>query len=197
MEQTTILKDNTANPAPLGLAGFGLTTMLLNIHNAGFFELNTMIAAMGIFYGGIAQVIVGIMEWKKNNTFGTIAFTSYGLFWLSLVFIWLMPAGEKVQASSPAGMAAYLGLWGIFSTFLFIGTFKATRALQIVFGLVVLLFFLLMLAYAFHGCEIGHTFHIIAGFEGILCGAAALYAGMAQVLNEMYGRVVLPIHPKK
>lgn len=198
MEQTIITKDTTANPAPLGLAGFGLTTMLLNIHNAGFFELNTMIAAMGIFYGGLAQVIVGIMEWKKNNTFGTVAFTSYGLFWLTLVFIWLMPGGEKVEKTSAAGLATYLGMWGIFSTFLFIGTFKASRALQIVFGLVVLLFFLLSLAYAFHNCEhISHIFHKLAGFEGILCGAAALYTGMAQVLNEMYGRIVLPINPKK
>jgi len=74
------LKDTTANPAPLGLLGFGLTTVLLNFHNAGFYELNTMILAMGIFYGGIAQIIAGMMEWKKNNTFGTTAFTSYGLF---------------------------------------------------------------------------------------------------------------------
>jgi len=186
--------DTTANPAPLGLAGFGLTTMLLNIHNAGFFELNTMIAAMGIFYGGLAQIITGIMEWKKNNTFGTVAFTSYGFFWLSLVAIWFLPAGEKVQASSPASMATYLGLWCIFSTFLFIGTFKASRALQVVFGLVVLLFLLLTLAYAFHGNEeLSHAIHKIAGFEGILCGASALYTGMAQVLNEMYKKTVLPL----
>jgi uncharacterized protein len=194
MEQTTIIKDTTGNPAPLGLAGFGLTTMLLNFHNAGFFELNTMIAAMGIFYGGIAQVIVGIMEWKKNNTFGTVAFTSYGLFWLSLVAIWFIPVGEKVETTSPTGMAAYLGLWCVFSAFLFIGTFKATKALQVVFGLVVLLFLLLTLAYATHGNEhLSHVFHKLAGFEGIICGASALYTGMAQVLNEMYGKVVLPI----
>ena len=197
MENVTILKDTTANPAPLGLAGFGLTTMLLNIHNAGFFELNTMIAAMGIFYGGMAQVIVGIMEWKKNNTFGTVAFTSYGLFWLSLVAIWMMPVSEKLLAPSAPSMAAYLAMWGIFSTFLFIGTFKASKALQVVFGLVVGLFFLLALAYGTHSNEhLSHTFHKIAGFEGILCGAAALYTGMAQVLNEMYGRVVMPIDCK-
>ena len=79
------IKDVSANPAPLGLLGFGMTTVLLNLHNAGYFDLNTMILAMGIFYGGLAQIIAGIMEWKKNNTFGTTAFTSYGLFWLSLV----------------------------------------------------------------------------------------------------------------
>mgnify|MGYP006169288203 CR=1 FL=1 len=79
MEQ--VLKDTTANPAPLGLFGFGMTTMLLNIHNAGFFELNSMIMGMGIFFGGTQQVIAGIMEWKKGNGFAMAAFTSYGLFW--------------------------------------------------------------------------------------------------------------------
>ena len=77
------MEDNYANPAPLGLMGFGMTTVLLNMHNAGFYPLDSMILAMGIFYGGIAQVIAGVMEWRKNNTFGTTAFTSYGLFWLS------------------------------------------------------------------------------------------------------------------
>ncbi|HQH12989.1 MAG TPA: acetate uptake transporter, partial [Candidatus Sumerlaeota bacterium] len=85
------VKDTTANPAPLGLLGFGMTTVLLNIHNAGFFELSPMILAMGIFYGGCAQIIAGVMEWKKNNTFGTTAFTSYGLFWLTLVGLIVMP----------------------------------------------------------------------------------------------------------
>ncbi len=198
MENVRILKDTTSNPAPLGLAGFGLTTMLLNIHNAGFFELNTMIAAMGIFYGGLAQVIVGIMEWKKNNTFGTVAFTSYGFFWLTLVAIWFIPGGEKVEKTSAAGMATYLALWGIFTAFLFVATFKLNRALQIVFGLVVVLFLLLTLAYATHSNpEVSHVFHTLAGFEGILCGASALYTGMAQVINEYYGKIVLPIDKKR
>jgi len=193
MENMQIIKDSTANPAPLGLAGFGLTTILLNLHNAGFYELNTMIVAMGIFYGGLAQILVGIMEWKKNNTFGTVAFTSYGLFWLSLVAIWLLPTGEKVQASSAGSMAAYLGMWGIFSLFLFIATFKTNRALQVVFGLVVLLFALLAIANATGS----HTIHTLAGYEGVLCGASALYTGMAQVINEMYGKQVLPLGIKK
>ncbi|HVV03657.1 MAG TPA: acetate uptake transporter, partial [Puia sp.] len=77
------LKDGIANPAPLGLCAFGMTTVLLNFHNAGFFEMNSMILAMGIFYGGLAQVIAGIIEARKNNIFGLTAFTSYGFFWLS------------------------------------------------------------------------------------------------------------------
>src|SRR6201989_312194 len=90
-EPITQIKDGTGNPAPLGLLGFGMTTVLLNLHNAGFYELNTMILAMGIFYGGVAQIIAGIMEWKKGNTFATTAFTSYGLFWLSLVGLIVLP----------------------------------------------------------------------------------------------------------
>jgi succinate-acetate transporter protein len=92
MDQSTItIKDTTANPAPLGLLAFGLTTVLLNLHNAGIFEMNSMILAMGIFYGGIAQIIAGIMEAKKNNTFGLVAFVSYGSFWLTLVALIVMP----------------------------------------------------------------------------------------------------------
>jgi len=83
--------DTTANPAPLGLVAFGMTTVLLNLHNAGFFALGSMILAMGIFYGGLAQVIAGIEEWKKNNTFGATAFTSYGMFWLTLVALLVLP----------------------------------------------------------------------------------------------------------
>ena len=90
--QTIIIKDNTANPAPLGLLGFGMTTILLNLHNAGIFELNSMIMGMGIFMGGLAQIFAGLQEWKKNNTFGATAFVAYGAFWLSLVALWLIPA---------------------------------------------------------------------------------------------------------
>src|SRR5258708_25457212 len=123
MEQSTIaIKDTTANPAPLGLLAFGMTTVLLNLHNAGIFEMNSMILAMGIFYGGIAQVIAGIIEARKNNTFGLTAFTSYGFFWLSLVGLIVMPKlGWTVPTSHPA-MSAYLGMWGIFTLFLFFGT---------------------------------------------------------------------------
>ena len=91
MPESTKIVDTTANPAPLGLLGFGMTTILLNLHNAGIFNLGSMILAMGLFYGGIAQIFAGWMEWKKGNTFGTTAFMSYGLFWETLVFLILMP----------------------------------------------------------------------------------------------------------
>src|SRR5579863_2792927 len=107
---STLIKDSTANPAPLGLMGFGMTTVLLNLHNAGFFELNSMILAMGICYGGLAQIIAGIMEWKKNNTFATTAFISYGFFWLSLVALIVMPKLNLADAATEPAMAAYLAL---------------------------------------------------------------------------------------
>ena len=90
-ETLTKIKDATSNPAPLGLLGFGMTTVLLNIANAGYYAFNTMVLGMGLCYGGIAQIIAGIQEWKKGNTFGATAFTSYGLFWLSLVALLMIP----------------------------------------------------------------------------------------------------------
>ena len=183
--------DNTSNPAPLGLLGFGMTTILLNIHNAGFLPLDSMILAMGIFYGGIAQVIAGIMEWKKNNTFGTTAFTSYGLFWLTLVALITLPKLGIGSAPSADAMGAYLFIWGLLTAFLFIGTFKMNRVLQFVFGSLTLLFFLLATA-DFTG---NATIKMIAGYEGIICGAAAFYAALAQVFNEVYGKVIFPLGP--
>lgn len=193
MNEQIIVKDTTANPAPLGLLGFGLTTILLNLHNAGFFGMNSVILAMGIFVGGMAQVIVGIMEWKKNNTFGTVAFTAYGFFWITLVGIILMPKFGMGEVSNATAMASFLILWGIFSTFMFIGTFRLNKALQVVFGSLVVLFFMLAIGDITENAEL----KMLAGWEGMFCGASAFYTAMAQVLNELYGRVVLPIGPVK
>jgi len=161
---------NSANPAPLGLLGFGLTTVLLNMHNAELFSLGSMILAMGIFYGGIAQVIAGILEWRKENTFGMTAFISYGLFWLSLVGIIIMPKLGWASAAEKSAMAAYLFLWGIFTFVMFIATLKKSRTLQIVFGTLTLLFMLLALG-DITGNE---AITRIAGYEGIICGLSAI-----------------------
>jgi len=192
MADQITLVDNTSNPAPLGLMGFGMTTVLLNLHNAGIFGLGSMILAMGIFYGGIAQIIAGIMEWKKKNTFGTTAFTSYGLFWLTLVGLIVLPKMGLAEAPSDAAMVAYLFMWGLFTLVLFIGTLKINRALQVVFFTLTVLFFLLAGEHAVTG-ELRHTIGTIAGYEGIFCGFTAIYAGLAQVINEVYGRQVLPL----
>ncbi len=188
---TVVVKDGSANPAPLGLCAFGLTTILLNIHNAGFTELSSMILAMGIFYGGLAQVIAGIIEAKKNNTFGLTAFTSYGFFWLSLVGLLVMPKLGWAEPASNSSMVAYLSIWGIFTFCLFFGTLRLNRALQFVFASLTILFALLVWGDASGDAGIKH----LAGYEGIVCGASAVYTGMAGVLNEVYGKTILPIGP--
>ena len=162
-----------ANPAPLGLLGFGLTTVLLNLHNAGLFPLDTMILAMGLAYGGLAQVIVGIMEFKKGNTFGTVAFCSYGLFWWSLVALLLLPkvtflTGLNVPTES--AMAAYFFMWGIFTFAMFFGTLKANRALQFVFMSLAILFFMLTIRELTGNAVLfgNVTVNTITGIEGII-----------------------------
>ncbi|WP_419801283.1 acetate uptake transporter [Mucilaginibacter sp.] len=184
-----VVRDSSANPGPLGLFGFGMTTVLLNLHNAGFFELNSMILAMGIFYGGTAQVIAGILESKKNNTFGMTAFISYGFFWLSLVGLIVMPKLGWTIAASETAMASYLAMWGVFTGLLFIGTLKINRALQFVFATLTILFFLLAAGDATGNKSITH----LAGYEGLICGFSAIYTGSATLLNEVYGRNFWPV----
>jgi len=182
-------KDSLANPAPLGLFGFGMTTVLLNLHNAGLYEMNSMILAMGLFYGGMAQVIAGILEYKKNNTFGMTAFISYGFFWISLVALIFMGKWGWISATPGTAFVAYLLMWGLFTLLLFFGTLKINKALQFVFGSLTILFLLLALGNSTKNETITH----IAGFEGIICGGAAIYTGIANLLNEVYGYTVLPL----
>ena len=186
-----IFKDNLANPAPLGLFGFGMTTVLLNLHNAGFYEMNSMILAMGLFYGGIAQVIAGILEFKKNNTFGMTAFISYGFFWISLVALIFMAKWGWIAATPGTALVAYLILWGIFTLLLFFGTLRINKALQFVFGSLTILFLLLAIGDATKNDSITR----LAGYEGIICGGSAIYTGIANLLNEVYGYTILPLGP--
>lgn len=184
------MNEKLANPAPLGLLGFGMTTVLLNLHNAGFYPLNIMILAMGLVYGGLAQVIAGIMEFRRGNTFGTVAFSSYGLFWWSLVLLFLLPQIKiwDVSANSTA-MAAYFFMWGLFTFLMFFGTLKTNRALQFVFMSLAVLFFLLTAKELTESTVLG----IITGYEGIICGLSAFYLAIAEVLNETHGKTLLPV----
>jgi hypothetical protein len=178
--------EKLGNPAPIGLAGFGMTTILLNIHNTGLFPLGSMVLAMGLCYGGVAQIIAGILEFKRGNTFGLTAFVSYGFFWLSLVFIIVF----KDIPAVPAGfMGWYLFLWGVFTFFMWFGAWGKNRVIQYVFLSLTVLYGLLAAAEWTGSSALG----IIAGWEGITCGAAALYLAMAEMLNETHGRNVLPI----
>lgn len=183
------ITDPTANPAPLGLSAFGVTTVLLNLANAGLYPLDAMILAMGIFYGGLAQVLAGAMEWRKGNTFGTTAFTSYGLFWLSLAGILALPGLGVAEAPNAVAMGTYLLAWGVFTAVLFVGTLRLNRALQVVFASLTLLFVLLAVG-DFTGSP---TIKVIAGIEGVFCGASAVYAGLGQVLNEVWKRTLVPM----
>jgi succinate-acetate transporter protein len=166
-----------------------MTTVLLNIFNAGFFETTSfsMILAMGICYGGLAQVIAGIMEFRKNNVFGLTAFTSYGLFWLSFVFIkqpWVGSGAED------AGFIAwYLFMWGLFTAYMFLNTLNKNVGLQVVFFTLAVLFWLLAIG-DWTGNE---TITKIAGWEGIVCGASAIYLAAAEVFKDTYGKEILPI----
>ena len=186
------MNEKLANPAPLGLLGFGMTTVLLNLHNAGFYPLNSMILAMGLAYGGLAQVIAGIMEYKRGNTFGTVAFSSYGLFWWSLVLLLVLPETKiwNVPAiTDSTAMAAYFFMWGLFTFIMFFGTLKTNRALQFVFLSLAVLFFLLTAKELTGNADLG----VITGYEGIICGLSAVYTGLAEVLNEVHGKPVLPL----
>jgi len=182
--QTT--QSNIANPAPLGLLGFGMTTCLLNLHNAGIIPLSIVIVAMGFALGGAAQIIAGITEFKKNNTFGATAFTAYGFFWWSLILIWINPF-TGIEAKDNISMGYYLGLWFVFTGFMFIGTLKHNRASQVVFGSLTILFLFLSLA-NFTEIEVIHT---VAGYVGIFCGLSAIYNAMAQILNQEFQKTIL------
>ena len=185
---STEMNAKVANPGPLGLLGFGMTTVLLNLHNAGLLPLSIAIVAMGIALGGLAQIIAGIRELCQGNTFGGTAFTAYGLFWWSLVLIWWNPFAG-IEPASKVAMGYYLLLWGIFTAFMFIGTLKHNRATQVVFGTLTVLFILLALG-DFTG---NHTITMIAGFEGILCGLSAIYSAMGQILNAEFGKKIIPL----
>ncbi|HBU12535.1 MAG TPA: hypothetical protein DEB31_07355 [Clostridiales bacterium] len=177
-----------SNPGPLGLLGFGMTTILLNLHNAGVIELSAVIVAMGFAMGGLAQVIAGIFELRQGNTFGGTAFTAYGLFWWSLIFIWVNPTGG-IAAADEKSMGFYLLLWGIFTFFMFIGTLKHNRATMVVFGSLTILFLLLSIG-DFIGSSLVKT---IAGIEGVFCGASAIYSAMGQIINGEFGRKIFPL----
>jgi uncharacterized protein len=181
-----------ANPAPLGLMAFGTTTVLLNLANANVYALGSPIVTMGLFYGGLAQIIAGALEFRKGNTFGMTAFLSYGLFWESFAFI-LIFNSLGLMGFSSASLAAYLFIWGLFTLLMFVGTLRLNGALMFVFGSLFVLFFLLSAGNAFGNSSV----LTIAGYEGVICGLSAMYASIANLLNEVYGRAVLPIFPVK
>ena len=185
-----------ANPGPVGLLGFGMTTILLNLHNTGHFKLDTVVPAMGICFGGGAQFIAGLLEWVRGNTFACIAFVSFGSFWLSVICVWMLPnksfkTWAAVPATSSYFLGSYLVIWGIFSFFMTLCTLRMNVSIFLVFLSVTLLFFLLGGSNMSGSTPGVHA----AGYEGVVCGALALYLAFAEILNEVWDRVILPVFP--
>jgi len=193
MEVLCMSKNNVvwANPGALGLAGFGFNTILLQVHNIGWMS-STMPLIWGFFWGGMAQVIAGIIDARRGDTFGLTAFTSFGVFWIGLASAFLLEWLGLVTLDSP-GLAWTMIAWAIFTGYMTIGAFRVSRVHVFVFVSLTVLFGLLA----------GHFFGIVpayvAGIEGIFCGAAAVYGSAAVITNAMYGRWVFPIGllPKK
>jgi uncharacterized protein len=189
--KTTKIFDCTGNPAPIALMGFGMTTILLSVVNAGIVPLGAAVLAMGIFFGGLAQVVVGFLEWKKGNTFGATTFVSFGFFWIVLIIMMILPKIGLAAVDTGEGKGIFLGLWGFFTLYMTIGTINTNRALQLTFASLTLVFFMLALGDALVIPDLNKA----AGYLGLLPGAVAIYMAMGQVLNETLGRTVVPMFP--
>jgi uncharacterized protein len=189
-EMVTDIKDKTANPTPLGFTGLGLSAVLLSLSYIGLFPVDSMIVAMAIFLGGFAQVFAGLMAWKKGSVFGGTAFCAFGLFWFSLAALILMPALGWVEAPTPISLASYLSLWGVYTFIMLIATLKlGSKAITFVFVTLFLLFMLLAIVNATGNAGL----LVIAGYDGLVMGLGALYTALGIVLNDAYGKTIVPI----
>ena len=197
-EHLTIMPATLANPAPLGLCGFALTTFVLNVHNAGLIAIGAALP-LGLFYGGLAQLIAGFLEFRTGNTFGMTAFASYGSFWIALASMVLMEMNKLLPPEATKGwLLTTLIAWTIFTFILWIATFRHTKALIWVFTTLLILFILLDIG-VWQGVGPGQGITRIAGWEGIFCALTAWYLAAATILNDTFGRVILPVGviPKK
>ena len=174
-----------ANPAAVGLAGFGFNTILLQVHNLGLID-SVIPLIYGLFWGGIAQIIAGIIDARRGDAFGFTAFASYGAFWLGLSFGFLLQWIGLVQLDN-AGLAWLCICWGIFTGYMTIGTFKISRLHVFIFSSLTLLFVLLALHFY---CGMSA---IVPGIVGLFCGLSAVYGSAATIFFTKYGRWVLPI----
>jgi len=181
-----------ADPAPLGLAAFALTTFILSGHNALFIPDITWLG-LAFFYGGLAQLLAGMWEFRTGNTFGAVAFTSYGAFWLSYFALvqWFVKDIPKADAGHAVGL--FLIAWGIFTTYMFVASLRTTAAISLVFALLAATFVLLGIAEAGAHTNLAK----IGGYVGLATAAAAWYASFAAVVNHTFGRVCLPVVPLK
>jgi len=181
-----------SNPAPLGLAGFGITTLMLSLINANIVGAGAqpVVLGMAFAYGGLAQLLAGMWEFRTGNTFGAVAFSSYGAFWIS--FFILVSFDAKLIAPATevgSGLGLYLWAWGIFTGLLFLCTFASAKALQLLFLLLTITFILLGIGASGGTSSMTHA----GGYFGIATAAVALYVMTADIAKAVYGRTVLPV----
>lgn len=185
-----------ANPAPLGLVGFGLTTLVLSVINAnivgGGAASFPAVLGMALGFGGLAQLLAGMWEFRTGNTFGAVAFTSYGAFWISFYFlvnnnVGTLVSTDKTEVASLLGL--YLWAWGILTAIFFLCTFASPRALQLLFLLLTITFVFLGIGNSGGNANIVH----IGGYVGIATAAVALYIAAADIMQAVYKRAVLPV----
>lgn len=196
-----------ADPGPLGLAGFAGTTFMLSMINSGLVGkgslvgggLLPMVAMLAVAYGGIAQLIAGIWEFRTGNTFGAVAFCSYGAFWISFFLIVQLGVGGVVAMKGDvfAGLSLYLYTWTIFTLYMFVASLRTSGAVALVFLLLTITFLLLAIGNA----SLVGTLHVtngtikLGGWFGIITAIAAWYASAAAVINSTFGRVLAPVVP--
>jgi succinate-acetate transporter protein len=186
-------KPNVANPGPLGLAAFALTTFLLSMVNASFVDkgVEPIVFGVALAFGGIAQLLAGMWEYRAGNTFGATAFTAYGAFWLSFwalvqFYVKSIPAAQVGNA-----VGLYLIAWGLFTGLMYVASFKTTRAVNLVFMFLFATFLLLGIGNAGGNVDIVH----LGGYAGLITAAVAAYTSLAEVTNDTFGRTIFPVKP--
>jgi succinate-acetate transporter protein len=194
-ETATAFAGNIADPGPLGLAAFALTTFVLSAVNAGWVHKGTepVVLGLALAYGGIAQILAGMWEFKKGNTFGATAFTSYGAFWISFWAFVVFYATKVPKADATQAVGLYLFAWGLFTLYMWVASFRTTAAVNLVFFLLTITFFLL----AFGEWGTSSSLSKLGGYLGIATAIAAWYASFAGVINSTFGKSVLPTKPLK
>ena len=178
-----------SNPTALGLFGFGITTILLSLANLGVLDLSMVIIAVAIVLGGFAEIFAGLFELKLGNTFAGTVFVAFGLFWLSLVLILLLPQIGAVGPADNVGIGVYLLIFAVFSLLLFIDTLKSIMTLKILLFLVMLLFLSLGIAYI-TGIALLTT---IGGIVGVIAGALGIYISTGMIINEDWEKEVFKL----
>ena len=181
-----------ANPAALGLVGFGLTTVLLSLINAGVLPAGGegVVIPLALAYGGLIQILAGLLEFRLGNTFGMTAFLSYGAFWwwFALLLLFAHSGLIDISGAGPTVGVALL-LWGLLTFYLWIGTFRLSRVLFAIFLTLWMTFLLLGLGAAQGSASLSHA----GGWLGLLCGTLAIYGSFGIVTNATFGRTVIPL----